>query len=174
MHQCYTPRMRRILTFLLLRGFLYAQSGDWMFTLTEFGQPNYERAELKFDGDKITGHAGPLTFEGTVRRGQVEFEAKLGDGRLVGKVSGTLANDEIRGHGMRGQNPFDFLGHRLKDRPATSQTHRFNPTAFYNSFNSSATPVLTIFPGDTVESWSVDSGGIDAQGARRARGGNPL
>jgi acetamidase/formamidase len=34
--------------------------------------------------------------------------------------------------------------------------------------------VLTIFPGDTVESWSVDAGGTDAQGVRRNLGGNPL
>jgi acetamidase/formamidase len=171
--QCNTS-LRRAAGFLLASGLLYAQSGDWLFTLTEFGQPNYERAELKFDGDKITGRTGPLTLEGTVHNGRIEMEAKFSDGSLVGKVSGTIANGEIRGQGMRGPNPFDFLGRRIKDRPATPQTHRFDPTVFHNSFSSSAAPVLILLPGDTVESWSVDSGGLDAQERRRSRGGNPL
>ena len=166
--------LKRAVGFLLASGLLYAQSGDWLFTFTEFGQANYERAELNFDGEKIAGRAGPLTLGGTVRNGRVEIEAKRSDGGLVGKFAGTIANGEIKGQGMRGPNPFDFLGRRIKDRPATPQTHRFNPTVFYNYFNSSPAPVLIIFPGDTVESWSVDSGGLDAQGLRRGRGGHPL
>jgi len=164
----------RALAFLFASGLLYAQSGDWLFILTELGQPSYEHAELKFEGGKITGRTGPLMLDGMVRDGRIEIEAKFPDGRLVGNVSGTLANGEIRGQGMHGQNPFDFFGRRIKDRPAMPQTHRFTPTVFSRTFNSSAAPVLVIFPGDSVESWSVDSGGVDAQGARRISGGNPL
>lgn len=164
----------RALTFFFAAGLLYAQSGDWLITLTEFGQPQYQRAELKFDGEKITGRTGPLTLEGTVRGGQVEMEAKLPNGAIAGKLSGTWTNGEIRGQGTRGTSPVQFTARLIPPRPAAQQTHRFTPTVFYNYFNSSAPPVLTIFPGDTVESWSVDAGGTDAEGKRRSPGGNPL
>jgi acetamidase/formamidase len=164
----------RALTLFLVSGFLYAQSGDWLFTITQFGQSTYQRTELKFDGDKITGKNGGISLEGTVRDGHVEIEAKQADGSSAGKLSGTLANGEIKGQGMRGPDAIDFVARRIKDRPATPQTHRFTPTVFYNYFNSSAAPVLTVFPGDSVESWSVDAGGVDAQGKRRSPGGNPL
>ena len=164
----------RALTLFFASGLLYAQSGDWLITLIEFGQPNYQRAELQFEGDRITGRSGPLTLEGTLRDGHVEFAAKRPDGTPAGNFSGTLTNGEIKGKGTRGQSPVEFTARRSKDRPAASQTYRFVPTVFYNYFNASAPPALTIFPGDTVESWSVDAGGADAQGARRSPGGNPL
>src|SRR5579864_3648449 len=115
----------RALTFFFATGLLYAQSGDWLMTLTEFGQPQYQRAELKFDGEKITGRTGPLTLEGTVRGSQVEMEAKLPNGNIAGKLSGTLANGEIKGQGMRGPAPWNFAAPRTPARPATPKTHRF-------------------------------------------------
>ncbi|MEJ7609163.1 MAG: acetamidase, partial [Bryobacteraceae bacterium] len=33
--------------------------------------------------------------------------------------------------------------------------------------------MLTINPGDTVRTWSVDAGGTDKEGKRRSQGGNP-
>ena len=34
--------------------------------------------------------------------------------------------------------------------------------------------MLRVNPGDTVQTWSVDAGGIDTKGVRRTSGGNPL
>jgi len=34
--------------------------------------------------------------------------------------------------------------------------------------------VLDVASGDTIETWSVDAGGVDASGKRRSPGGNPL
>ena len=45
---------------------------------------------------------------------------------------------------------------------------------FHCFFSSTVPPVLQIFPGDTVTTWSVDAGGTDAQGKRRSLCGNPL
>src|SRR5580765_6146312 len=50
----------------------------------------------------------------------------------------------------------------------------FIPTLFYHSFSSDTAPVLKIFPGDTVHTESVDAMGIDKNGIKRVRGGNPL
>lgn len=50
----------------------------------------------------------------------------------------------------------------------------FQPTVFYRTFSSNNSPVLKIFPGDTIFSESVDAGGFDKTGTRVAERGNPL
>lgn len=164
----------RTLTFLLATGLVCAQSGDWLLTTTEFGAPQHQRIDLKFDGERLTGRAGNLTYEGTLRGNQITFESKRADGSTITKYSGTYSPGEMTGQGTRADSQVTFTGRRIKDKPATPTTHPFTPTVFHNYFTSTVPPALTIFPGDTVESWSVDAGGIDAQGKRRSPGGNPL
>ena len=77
----------RALTFFFAAALLHAQSGDWLLTTTEFGAPQYQRVDLKFDGEKITGRAGNLTYEGTLRDGRVAFESKRADGSTITKYS---------------------------------------------------------------------------------------
>ena len=50
----------------------------------------------------------------------------------------------------------------------------FSPTKFMHSFNGDSVPVLTIRPGDTVETETVDAMGYDRNGFHRTYGGNPL
>ncbi|HEY6902517.1 MAG TPA: acetamidase/formamidase family protein [Puia sp.] len=50
----------------------------------------------------------------------------------------------------------------------------FNPTTFSNAFTLNRTPVLTISPGDTVSTETIDAMGYDQKAVKRARGGNPL
>src|SRR5262249_31794113 len=45
---------------------------------------------------------------------------------------------------------------------------------FHNHFSSGFAPVLTVFPGDTVRTETVDAGGYDKDKVQRAPGGNPL
>ena len=164
----------RALTLFLTTGLVYAQSGDWLLTMTEFGAPQHQRAELTFNGEKITGRAGNITLEGTLRAGRVELEGKQPNGNVAGKLTGTLSNGEMHGEGTRNNGTITWTARRFKEKPPAPQTHPFTPTVFHNYFTSTVPPVLTIFPGDTVESWSVDAGGVDAQGKRRSPGGNPL
>src|SRR5206468_3997671 len=49
----------------------------------------------------------------------------------------------------------------------------FEPKEFHRVFSDAIPPALRIFPGDTVRTWTVDAGGIDAAGVRRSQGGNP-
>ena len=168
----------RTLILLLAIGPLYAQppaqSGDWLLTTVDLGAPNYLRVELKFEGEKITGRSGNITYEGTLKNGQVELVSKRADGSTITNYSGSLTAGEMKGKGTRGASPVEWSARTIKDKPATPQTHRFTPTVFHNYFTSTVSPVLTVFPGDSVESWSVDAGGTDAQGTRRSPGGNPL
>ena len=51
--------------------------------------------------------------------------------------------------------------------------HEFTPTEFYRQFSALNKPVLTISPGDTVHTTTVDAGGTDDKGVLRVLGGNP-
>src|SRR5438093_13744413 len=97
--------MRILPLFLIVSGFLTSQSlpqsGDWLITTIELGAPAYLRAELTFQADKLTGHAGNINYEGTLRDGRVEFESKRADGTTITKYSGTLGAGEMKGQGTR-------------------------------------------------------------------------
>jgi len=54
-----------------------------------------------------------------------------------------------------------------------SETHRFEPKVFYNTFSGAHPPALRIKPGDRVNTYTIDAGGRDATGAQRGRGPNP-
>jgi amidase len=56
---------------------------------------------------------------------------------------------------------------------AFAETHRFDPTEFYNTFSSAHRPVLRIKPGDHVITTTIDAGGTDSKGVRRGQGPNP-
>src|ERR1700746_2206053 len=112
----------RILTFLLATGMVYAQSGDWLLTTTEFGAPQYQRIDFKFEGEKITGRAGTLTYEGTLHDGRVAFESKRADGSTITRYSGTYApcgadrsapgTCEMQGQGTRADSAVTFTARR--------------------------------------------------------------
>src|SRR5207237_255264 len=53
------------------------------------------------------------------------------------------------------------------------QRHEFTPTTFYRQFSAVNKPVLTVSPGDTVHTTTVDAGGTDEKGVTRVLGGNP-
>ena len=52
-------------------------------------------------------------------------------------------------------------------------THHFEPTCYHNAIGSHA-PVLQVADGDTVVTTTLDAGGGDARGDRRALPGNPM
>ncbi|HSS77804.1 MAG TPA: acetamidase/formamidase family protein, partial [Thermoanaerobaculia bacterium] len=47
------------------------------------------------------------------------------------------------------------------------------PTVFHRQFSALNKPVLTIAPGDTIHTTTVDAGGVDFQNIKRSAGGNP-
>ena len=57
--------------------------------------------------------------------------------------------------------------------PARGETHRFTPTAFYNTFSSAHPPALHIRPGDRVITRTVDARGSDWEGRKVAERPNP-
>jgi amidase len=58
-------------------------------------------------------------------------------------------------------------------RGGPPQHHEFTPTTFYRQFSPFNKPVLTVWPGDSIHTTTVDAGGADEKGVTRVLGGNP-
>ena len=176
-----------ILTFSALAGQAYQNkavehglAGSWLLTADYYGTPTYMRLELEQQGEKLTGKFGSRKLEGTVSGNAIHFVTKndegdiedvnatLQEGKLTGAVVETDANDPT--HPER----YSFTGTQAPSRPTgPPQRHEFTPTVFYRQFSALNKPVLTIAPGDTVHTTTVDAGGTDANSVQRVMGGNP-
>ncbi|MET0936849.1 MAG: hypothetical protein ABWX83_12715, partial [Luteibacter sp.] len=64
-------------------------------------------------------------------------------------------------------------GWRVPKREAPSRTIEFQPTDYSNTWNPDRRPVLVAWPGDTIHTTTIDSGGVDEHGKTRALFGNP-
>src|SRR5512132_332098 len=56
---------------------------------------------------------------------------------------------------------------------ARADTHRFVPTAFYNTYSFAHPPALRIKPGDRVVTKTIDAAGVDWNGKQVGTGPNP-
>ena len=178
----------RVLALLLLTARAVAAappadlSGEWILTIFFYDNPLALRAELKADGGKITGTIGatrptPLTGTSDGDRVRLEFKDPWGtlnrlEGRLEkGELSGTAS---FSGDSPGLTPPMPWRARRAAaDKPAAPRTLDFEPRQFHRVFSSTIEPVLRIWPGDTVRTWTVDAGGVDAKGRTWIIGGNP-
>src|SRR5258707_15704453 len=68
----------------------------------------------------------------------------------------------------------EFTAALVPPRPTgPAKHHEFVPTTFYRQFSPLNKAVLTIAPGDSVHTTTVDAGGTDEKGVTRVLGGNP-
>jgi amidase len=185
--------MRKLLFLLLLvPGILLAQSaqeparpanagitGSWMVNTDYFGSTIYYRMELKQEGEKLTGEFGGDKLEGTLKGNAVYFFAKDEEGG-TDELKGTLQGTTITGtvvfthpddpHPTTHKIIAELIPARRMRAP---QRHEFVPANFHRQFSAAIKPVLTIAPGDTVHTTTVDAGGKDEKGVTRVLGGNP-
>ena len=149
-------------------------SGDWEFTARFLGDVNYVRGTLKTDGEKLTGNLNEMKVEGTVKGGELSFKATRPNGENFGEFKGSVHGDELSGTAVLfGKDQVVWTAKRPAKPPAQPQVHDFEPKEFHRLFSDSIPPVLHIFPGDTVRTWTVDAGGGDSKGVQRSQGGNP-
>lgn len=150
-------------------------SGDWECQITRFGDTSYVRINLRAEDGKLTGSLNELKLEGSVHGDAFDFTARRPGGELFGKFTGKLVGDEILGDAVwferekitwKARRAPDLSSHKL-------QVIDFEPKEFQRNFSGSIPPVLHIYPGDTVRTWTVDAGGTDKDGNRRSLGGNP-
>lgn len=173
---------RALLPLMLLLPAPFALAGDaqWLVTTDLWGNPAYQLLTLpdsegtlrgRFDGDPLQGR----------RQGDaVDFTVTGSDGASY-RFQGKQTRDALQGSadypdtntvGARAEHAFS--ARRLPGRPAGgARLHAFTPTSWSNEFSAHRAPVLTLWPGDSVQTTTLDSGGVDAQGKTRALFGNP-
>jgi len=172
--------MRRLplaLLLMLTPATLLAQSnlsGDWEATVHLFGSTQYALLHLEQTGEKVSGTIFGTKIECQLQSTVCAGTVHEGNDPPNGTIRLTLKGSEIQAEGSDADGPFDFVARRPRVPTGASRTHQFTPTAFYNYFSSTYKPVLHVAPGDTIETWSVDAGGVDASGKHRSPGGNPL
>ena len=161
-------------------------SGEWVLTTVTFGYERGERLQLRDDKGKLSGsiyRRGKLVpLTGKIEGETIQFELKDSDGSKV-VYTGSLANAglsgkvTITGGDSWGESPpAEWRARRAageKERPPAPRTLDFEPVEFHRVFSSAVPPVLTIWPGDTVRTRTVDAGGVDERGKTRVLGGNP-
>jgi acetamidase/formamidase len=170
-----------IILALLVPAALPAQSvppadlaGEWALASDLYGETNHRRMTVEAEGDRVTFKAWGMNLEGGIRDGRLELKRTGKDGPPA-KLSGTVGRDGMSGDFSIADFKGKWKATRIPVRPPDApREHVFEPKAFHRVFSGAIPPVLHLYPGDTVKTWSVDAGGVDAKGVRRSMGGNPL
>jgi acetamidase/formamidase len=155
-------------------------TGRWIINSDVYGTPLFYQMHLKEEAGRLTGDFGGDKLEGTVKGNAIHFVAKneqggteectatVKDGTMSGTFVWTDAGDPTR------PEKHTFTATLAPERPTgPAKRHEFTPTVFYRQFSADNKPVLTVSPGDTVHTTTVDAGGTDEKGVTRVLGGNP-
>jgi acetamidase/formamidase len=163
--------------------------GDWIGQLSgpfdsEY-TAQYSHVTLNASGTKLTGTWGPYKLAGTLTRSRVDITLADAGGKPAGTLTGTGADDSFsgtgtvvstrRGGGGAPQPPDDvhWKLNRASTPPATAKAYDYDPKVFYGTYSAAEPPVLRIFPGDTVNTRTIDTAGRDANATRHGTGGDP-
>jgi len=162
-------------------------SGEWVGQVTgPFDSQytaTYSHVTLKADGAKLSGRWGTYALAGTLTGSKLEIALSEADGKPVGTLTGTLTGDSFsgkgsvvparRGGGMAAAEPQDVTWNltRAATPPATPKTYDYEPLSYYGTYSAAEPPVLHIFPGDTVNTRTMDSA-RDAKIPRHGTGGD--
>lgn len=155
-------------------------TGRWVITEDFFGTPRYMRLQLEQHGTTLAGSLNGDKLEGTVSGSAIHFVAR-NEHKDTFEVQGTLKDGILTATMVaidtsKSDHPYTFTltakaAPPLQHRPP--RRHDFTPTVFYRQFSAVNKPVLTVAPGDTIHTTTVDAGGTDANDIRRVAGGNP-
>lgn len=173
--------MRIVLFLCFLALALPARAAEsWLLQVERWGNPSFMTLHLQDDGGQLSGTLGGDPLSGTRKHGQLLLDVVDSQGQRY-QYKGSASADRLQGSAdfpdtndaaARASHPFS--ARRLPERAsAAPQRHVYQPGDYANAFSATRPPVLTIWPGDTVSTTTVDSGGVDAHGVTRALYGNP-
>jgi amidase len=157
-----------------------AIAGKWTVSADFYGTTLHFGMLLEQQGEKLTGNFDGDKLEGTITGNSLRFLAKDQNGGSE-EGNGIVQGDTMTGTIIfkNGDDPTRPETHAFsaKLNPPRHQgaprRHEFTPTIFYRRFSPENKPVLTIAPGDTIHTTTVDAGGADEKGVTRVLGGNP-
>jgi len=183
---CQLAFVAALITFSTL-SFGQDLSGDWVGQLTgPFDSQytaQYNHVAIKNSGTKFSGTWGTYVIDGNQKGAMVEISLLDQNGKAVGSLSGTLDKTAVSGSGkvtparrFGGPSlpPTDITWNltRAPQVPVTSKSYDFEPTSFYATYSAAEPPVLRIFPGDVVNTRTIDAAGRDARVPRRGGDAN--
>jgi acetamidase/formamidase len=157
-----------------------SNTGRWIISTNYLGTPLTPLLNLEQSGERVTAtgrgykyagtlHGTALHLMATDEQGNTdEITATLADGKMEGMDTETDIQDKAHPMTLRFTA---VLAPALEHRQP--KTHVFTPTVFYRQVSAFNKPVLTINPGDTIRTTTVDAGGTDMNGIKRSLGGNP-
>ena len=172
-------------------------SGNYIaqITTTPTAEPQFARVSIKSDGATVSGVWGDYKISGTVTgtklsialsdtqskpvgtlAGAVSGTSLSGDGALVpapGRAGGGFGGGGGGGRGAAASTPQPVTWKLTPyTPPATPKSYDFEPKSFYSVYSAHWTPVLHIYPGDTVRTRTIDNA-RDANAVRYGSGGDP-
>ena len=160
-------------------------SGTWEVAVREFGGANYYlpvqdgRLVLEQQGSGYSGRFNQLTFTGAAEKDGLHLTCN-DQGRACGQLVLQLSGNRLSGKGdMIASSPtlsipVTLEGKRAAARPQSKTVHDYDPQQIHNFYSPTLTPVMRLFPGDSVRTRTLDSRGQDRDGRPRAPRGNPL
>jgi amidase len=155
-------------------------AGNWLVDADYLGTRIYFGLDLDQQGQKLTGKFSGLALDGSTDGASFHFLAKDNNGH-TDEVKGALKGGALRGEAVETDpslptHPatYTFVATLRPARPTTPpQRREFSPTVFYREFSPFNKPVLTVNPGDTIHTTTVDAAGNDRDSVRRVLGSNP-
>jgi acetamidase/formamidase len=152
-------------------------SGDWIAEIQAKGaDPQYARVHLNAEGPKITGEwdqaAARMMVEGTSSGGGLKLSLMRGaapGGSLSAAGSGDSfsGEGEVAGAGGRGggeqrnTGQLEHVAWKLTREPrppaGSPKTIDFEPKEFHGYYSAAISPVLHVFPGDTIRTRTYDA-----------------
>ncbi|WP_202863853.1 MULTISPECIES: acetamidase/formamidase family protein [Xanthomonas] len=156
-----------------------AHAETWIVRTDLWGNPVFSTLSIDRTGNRISGDLDGDTIDGGASGNQLTLTATDPQQRtsryvlrLKGKeLTGTTEGPDTNDPAARATHA--VTGWRVPDRDGGPRTMEFSPTDYSNTWNADRKPVLIVWPGDTIHTTTVDSGGVDAQGKTRALFGNP-
>jgi amidase len=172
--------MARIKVLLVLLGLSFltaaaqtsSNTGRWLLSANYLGTPLTPLLNLEQSSEKVTATSRGYKYAGTLHgtalhlwatdeQGNTdEIIATLADGKMEGTDTETNANDKAHPTTLK----FTAILAPALEHPQP-KTHEFTPTIFYRQVSAFNKPVLTINPGDTIHTTTVDAGGADMNGS---------
>ncbi|HXU31671.1 MAG TPA: acetamidase/formamidase family protein [Thermoanaerobaculia bacterium] len=153
---------------------------SWVVATDLWGNTLYQALELERGGNRLTGTLDDDRLDGEIVDHKFRFVVTDSE-----QATYAFTGDES-GETLRGTADFPDTNHpearvthafearRVPLRPeGPPRRHELQPTDWSNEFSSRRKPVLTIWPGDSVHTTTIDSGGVDEKGKTRALFGNP-
>lgn len=153
---------------------------QWVLITNLWGNPVYQTLSLEIDGENVSGNLDGDSLTGHKNDAGIEFVVEDNQHAIYsykGKlnkttITGTADMPDTNNNKVRALH--EFTARKIPTRPSgAARKYDFKPNDYSNSFDPNRLPVLTVWPGDSISTTTIDSGGVDKNGITQALYGNP-